>query len=61
MNHSWDRYTEFCIKCGAGRIQIERGDRPVECVADENVTGISHHIAYRRLSPIVDDVMGRIK
>lgn len=54
MLHDMDPVTWFCKRCGAALEQIEAG---LPCAEGENVTGISHRIAARRLPEIVGSIL----
>lgn len=60
MTHEMDWATDFCTRCGVSRTAIANGDRPRECHATENVIGVSHLIAKRRMAPLIDAILHRI-
>lgn len=52
--HTWDEVTSFCRRCGCSRIQwVEAGNG---CTSADNVVGVSHVLAHRRMSALVAEV-----
>lgn len=48
VTHDFDPATSFCRRCGCARVQaVESG---AGCVEGENVVGVSHVIAGRRMA-----------
>lgn len=48
--HSFERFTDFCTRCGAHRSSVWLQEWPAACPGEANVIGISHILAIRHLA-----------
>ena len=55
VEHDFDEHSQFCMKCGAGRLQILAGVRG-EC-SPANVIAVSHIIAGNLMKPIMGHIL----
>ncbi len=50
LQHSFERVTDFCTRCGAHRSSVWLEEWPTSCPAGPNVVGISHLLAMRHVA-----------